>query len=217
MSLFTRAERYLGITEIPGEDDHPLIRWWHSLTSLGEASDEVPWCSSFVNGVCWDERKPRSRSAAARSWLDVGVARARFEGSDFIRSVWPPALRERTLALFDVQVATLANQAMNYLVSGNAPGRRGREGGARPEPRPAALDPDRLRRADVAFLRELAVVPRHTSRCAVGEVDVPDLSRLAEHYLSDRRLGLDLNEEAIRAIINLYSLILTIYDLAALE
>ncbi len=29
------------------------------------------------------------------------------------------------LALFDVQVATLANQAMNYLISGNAPGRLG--------------------------------------------------------------------------------------------
>jgi crotonobetainyl-CoA:carnitine CoA-transferase CaiB-like acyl-CoA transferase len=42
------------------------------------------------------------------------------------------AHRERTgegqhidLALFDVQVATLANQAMNYLVSGTAPGRLG--------------------------------------------------------------------------------------------
>lgn len=42
------------------------------------------------------------------------------------------AHRERTgegqqidLALFDVQVATLANQAMNYLVSGEAPGRLG--------------------------------------------------------------------------------------------
>lgn len=29
------------------------------------------------------------------------------------------------LALFDVQVATLANQAMNYLISGNSPGRLG--------------------------------------------------------------------------------------------
>jgi crotonobetainyl-CoA:carnitine CoA-transferase CaiB-like acyl-CoA transferase len=42
------------------------------------------------------------------------------------------AHRERTgegqhidLALFDVQVATLANQAMNYLISGTAPGRLG--------------------------------------------------------------------------------------------
>jgi len=70
--LFDRAQRYLGITEIAGEKDHPLIRWWHSLTTMGEATDEVPWCSSFVNGVCWDEKMDRTGSAAARSWLDIG-------------------------------------------------------------------------------------------------------------------------------------------------
>ena len=74
MTPFDLAQRYLGITEIQGEQDHPLIRWWHSLTTMGETDDQVPWCSSFVNGICWELRLPRSKSAAARSWLDVGVA-----------------------------------------------------------------------------------------------------------------------------------------------
>jgi uncharacterized protein (TIGR02594 family) len=32
----------------------------------------VPWCSSFVNAVAWMLRLPRSKSARARSWLNVG-------------------------------------------------------------------------------------------------------------------------------------------------
>ena len=75
VTLYQRAERFVGVVvERPGDDDHPLIRWWHSLTTYGEAADEVPWCSSFVNGMCWELRLPRSKSAAARSWLHVGVA-----------------------------------------------------------------------------------------------------------------------------------------------
>ncbi len=74
MTPFDLAQRYLGITEIHGELDHPLIRWWHSLTPIGETDDEVPWCSSFVNGICWELRRPRSKSVRARSWLDVGMS-----------------------------------------------------------------------------------------------------------------------------------------------
>ena len=45
------------------------------LCGLGsDQPDEVPWCSSFVNAICWLLRLPRSKSAAARSWLGIGVA-----------------------------------------------------------------------------------------------------------------------------------------------
>ena len=74
LRLFDHAQRYIGIREVKGEKDHPLIRWWHSLCTIGEVADEVPWCSSFVNGMAWDLRMPRSRSAAARSWLGIGMA-----------------------------------------------------------------------------------------------------------------------------------------------
>jgi uncharacterized protein (TIGR02594 family) len=45
------------------------------LCALGpDQPDTVPWCSSFVNAICWMLRLPRSKSAAARSWLLVGRA-----------------------------------------------------------------------------------------------------------------------------------------------
>lgn len=76
LTLFTHGQRYIGLVlERPGKKDHPLIQWWLSLCGLGlDAADEVPWCSAWVNGMTWDLRLPRSKSAAARSWLGVGEA-----------------------------------------------------------------------------------------------------------------------------------------------
>jgi len=36
-------------------------------------NDEVPWCSAFVNYICWLLRLPRSKDLRARSWLEVGT------------------------------------------------------------------------------------------------------------------------------------------------
>lgn len=75
MTPYQLAERYVGIREIPGAKHHPLIQFWLSLCSGydGESADEIPWCSAFVNGIAWELRLPRSKSAAARSWLLVGT------------------------------------------------------------------------------------------------------------------------------------------------
>lgn len=73
MTLYELAQRMIGeVHERPGADDDPFIRWCHGSTTLGESPDEVPWCSSFVNRLAWLCRLPRSKSAAARSWLTVG-------------------------------------------------------------------------------------------------------------------------------------------------
>lgn len=75
MTAFDLAGRYAGIGELAGKDHHPLIQWWLSLCSLGyDAPDETAWCSAFVNGIAWELRLVRSKSAAARSWLTVGEA-----------------------------------------------------------------------------------------------------------------------------------------------
>lgn len=75
MTAYDLAQRYVGqVIERAGALDHPLVQWWHSLCGYGlDAPDEIPWCSSFVNGIAWELRLPRSKSAAARSWLTVGV------------------------------------------------------------------------------------------------------------------------------------------------
>lgn len=85
---FHLAQRYIGIQEIVGDKDHPLIRWWLSLCGFPtDVHDEVPWCSAFVNGIAWELRLPRSKSAAARSWLNVGtpiLIHAAFVGADIV-------------------------------------------------------------------------------------------------------------------------------------
>ena len=74
ITLYEVAQRYVGIREIAGKKNHPLIQWWGSLCNLDlETPDEVPWCSTSLNGHAWLLRLPRSKSAAARSWLLVGV------------------------------------------------------------------------------------------------------------------------------------------------
>ena len=73
-SAFDLAQRYIGIKELAGPSHHPLIQWWLSLCGFDmDTPDEVPWCSAFLNGIAWELRLPRSKSAAARSWLGVGT------------------------------------------------------------------------------------------------------------------------------------------------
>ena len=76
MNAYELATRFIGeIREFPGSAHHPFIQWAHMLCNLDpDSPDEVPWCSSFVNAVCWILRLPRSNSAAARSWLKVGTS-----------------------------------------------------------------------------------------------------------------------------------------------
>lgn len=73
MTAYELARRYVGIKERAGERHHPLIQWWFELSRYGVGtSDETPWCSAFVNGITWELGLPRSQSAAARSWLNIG-------------------------------------------------------------------------------------------------------------------------------------------------
>ncbi len=66
------AERELGETEIRGSDHNPRIIEYHATTTLAATTDEVPWCSSFVNWCFKQVHTEGTRSAAARSWLRWG-------------------------------------------------------------------------------------------------------------------------------------------------
>ena len=72
-SAYLMAERYIGLEEIPGREDNPLIMHMLKMDAPWPDHDEVPWCSSFLNYICWQLRLPRSKSHLARSWLNVGV------------------------------------------------------------------------------------------------------------------------------------------------
>lgn len=71
--LWDLGERLVGEIDERVTGDNPFIQWCHESTTLGKnVKDEVSWCSSFVNRLAWCLRLPRSKSAAARSWLMVG-------------------------------------------------------------------------------------------------------------------------------------------------
>lgn len=67
------AESQLGVTEIPGRRHNNTILDYHRETSLKASSDEVPWCSSFVNWVLEQSGIEGTNSARARSWEDWGI------------------------------------------------------------------------------------------------------------------------------------------------
>ena len=75
LEAFNIALRFTGLHEIAGEKDNPFIQWCLSLCSGfdGETPDEVPWCSAFMNGCHFLAGLPRTKSAAARSWLRLGL------------------------------------------------------------------------------------------------------------------------------------------------
>jgi len=70
---FGLAQRFVGMKEIHGVVDNPLVVAMLHLDHAWPEHDEVPWCSAFVNFICWLLRVPRSKSLVARSWLAIGT------------------------------------------------------------------------------------------------------------------------------------------------
>ena len=73
ISIFDLAQRFIGVKEVPGHGDNPQVLAFLRLDNSWPESDEVAWCSAFVNYIAWLLRLPRSKSLAARSWLSVGI------------------------------------------------------------------------------------------------------------------------------------------------
>jgi len=74
ISAFDLAQRFIGTKEIAGNISNPAILAMLRLDDKWPAGDEVPWCSAFVNYICWLLRLPRSKSLSARSWLKMGIS-----------------------------------------------------------------------------------------------------------------------------------------------
>jgi uncharacterized protein (TIGR02594 family) len=72
ITAFDIAERFQGTKEIKGTVDNPQVMAMLKFDNKWPQSDEVPWCSAFVNYVCWLLRLPRSKSLMARSWIGIG-------------------------------------------------------------------------------------------------------------------------------------------------
>lgn len=70
--LHKLASRFIGLAEVSGGEDNPMILAMLKKVAAWAQHDEVPWCSAFVNFVAWFAGCAHSGSARARSWLDVG-------------------------------------------------------------------------------------------------------------------------------------------------
>lgn len=72
ITAFDLAQRFVGVKETPGATSTPVILAMLQLDGDWPKDDAVPWCSAFANWIAWLLRLPRSKSLAARSWLNVG-------------------------------------------------------------------------------------------------------------------------------------------------
>ena len=68
------AWKDLGLHEVPGPLAAPRIAKMAGYTTLAAKSDEVSWCSSAMNAWMFENGIEGTRSAAAISWEEWGVA-----------------------------------------------------------------------------------------------------------------------------------------------
>ena len=80
VTAFNIGERFVGIQEVRGSVDNPQVMAMLRLDNRWPQHDETPWCSAYVNYVCWLLSLPRSKSLRARSWLGVGRSISVYEG-----------------------------------------------------------------------------------------------------------------------------------------
>jgi uncharacterized protein (TIGR02594 family) len=74
VTLYSIAARFSGnVKEITGTPADPAIVWFLQSCDQKATSDEIPWCSAFMNRMAWLLNLPRSGSLAARSWLNIGT------------------------------------------------------------------------------------------------------------------------------------------------
>lgn len=62
----------IGVQELPKNQHNKRILDYHATTTLQARSDEVPWCSAFVNWCMIQSGIKGTNLANARSWLDWG-------------------------------------------------------------------------------------------------------------------------------------------------
>lgn len=69
---FMIAEGEIGVKEIPGPKHNGRILEYHATTTYKAKTDEISWCSSFVNWCIVTAGKKGTNLANARSWLNWG-------------------------------------------------------------------------------------------------------------------------------------------------
>jgi len=83
--LLKIAFNELGTEEIVGKKHNPEVLKYAKDTKIaGITTDEIAWCSTFVNWVAWKAGLQYSGKANARSWLNVGIKVTEPEPGDIV-------------------------------------------------------------------------------------------------------------------------------------
>lgn len=72
-TAFQLAQKFIGVTELAGDEDNPRIMAWLKRVAAWPTHDEVPWCSAFCCEIAWLLDLPQPNDLRARSWLGVGI------------------------------------------------------------------------------------------------------------------------------------------------
>lgn len=62
----------MNVKEVKGKNHNPRILHYHNFTSLKASTDEIPWCSSYLNFIVIKSGGTGTNSAMARSWENWG-------------------------------------------------------------------------------------------------------------------------------------------------
>lgn len=72
----TLARKELGVKEVPGDGDNPVIaQYWKDAGMYDKAmgQDEVPWCKAFLDAMLMRSNIQTNQSPLARSALKWGI------------------------------------------------------------------------------------------------------------------------------------------------
>ena len=122
ITAYDLAQRFVGVKEFPGDKDNPFVMSMLQLDTNWPAHDEVPWCSAFVNYICWLLRLPRSKNLLARSWLEVGVPiSAQYAAPGFDVAVFRRGESGGHVGFFSAAIIPLAqyDEPRIYVLGGN--------------------------------------------------------------------------------------------------
>lgn len=84
-NLLQIAINEIGVKEIPGTGNNPQIMNYARQAGFPDyVSDDIAWCSLFMNWVAQKSGLERSKSLAARSWLNFGIPVSNPEPGDVV-------------------------------------------------------------------------------------------------------------------------------------
>ena len=83
--LLEVATSQLGVAEIKGQENNPIVVNYATETGInGVSDDETAWCSTFVSWCAKQAGLPYSRTPNARSWMAFGQSTTAPEPGDVV-------------------------------------------------------------------------------------------------------------------------------------